>query len=109
MREAAAGRRYLGPPLSDAAVRAYAERRATKPIDPYDILNDRERQVLQLTAEGNRSRIGERLYVSSRTVETHRANLLRKLGLHSQTELVRYALAKGLIPLQPLSGRPPKE
>jgi DNA-binding NarL/FixJ family response regulator len=54
--------------------------------------------VLQLAAEGaNNSAIAEKLFISPRTAETHRTNLLRKLGLQTQTDLVRFAIRKGLI------------
>jgi two-component system, NarL family, response regulator NreC len=62
------------------------------------VLTARERGVLQLAAQGlSNGDIGDRLGISPRTAETHRANLLRKLGLQSQTELVRFAVARGLI------------
>lgn len=98
VREAVAGRRYVAPPLSFEAVEAYLER--AKPLDLYDILTGREREVLRLAAEGRGNpEIATRLAISVRTVETHRANLMRKLDLHNQTELVRYALARGILPI----------
>lgn len=96
--EAAAGRRYLSPPLSDDAVEAYLRGGAPVPPDTYSQLTDREREVLQLVAEGLKSSaVAQRLGISVRTVETHRANLATKLGLHGQTEIVRYAMEHGLI------------
>jgi DNA-binding NarL/FixJ family response regulator len=94
-----AGRRYLSAPLNDRAIDAYTLRAAAEqPLDRYDLLTSREREVLQLAAQGfTNAEIGERLTISPRTAETHRANLLRKLGLQSQTELVRFALSRGLI------------
>src|ERR1700730_2194230 len=69
--------------------------------DLYGSLTTREREVLVLAAEGRTSQeIAERLSVGVRTVETHRANLMRKLGLRNQAELVRYALQRGLLPLE---------
>jgi DNA-binding CsgD family transcriptional regulator len=57
--------------------------------------------VLHLAAEGHSStEIAERLSISPRTVETHRANMMRKLDLHSQTDLIRYALKRGIIPME---------
>jgi DNA-binding NarL/FixJ family response regulator len=75
--EAAAGRRYLSPPLSDRAVEVYLRRRGRAgSSDPSGSLTDREREVLQLVAEGlTSSQIAARLGVSPRTVESHRANL----------------------------------
>jgi len=72
------------------------------PEDAYDTLTTREREVLLLAAEGmSNPRIAARLAIGVRTVESHRANLLRKLRLRNQTELVRYALARGLLPVEP--------
>ncbi len=66
--------------------------------DPLQAVTPRERMVLQLAAEGaSNSEIGEKLFISPRTAETHRTNLLRKLGLQTQTDLVRFAIRKGLI------------
>jgi DNA-binding NarL/FixJ family response regulator len=97
--EAAAGRRYLSPPLSDSAIGAYVERADATAIDSYQSLSSRERQVLQLAAEGHtNTAIGKRLFISPRTVEMHRANMMKKLDLRSQTDLIRYALRRGLLP-----------
>ena len=99
IREALAGRRYLSPPLSDGAIRAYQERASAQSDDALDELTDRERQVLQLAAEGRTNRdIAQRLGISFRTVESHRTNLGRKLGLRTYTELVQFAVRRGLIP-----------
>ena len=67
-------------------------------LDPYETLTERERQILHLAAEGSSNPdIGKKLFISSRTAESHRANLMRKLSLRSQTELVRYAIRKKII------------
>ena len=98
---AVAGKRFLSAALSERAIDAYAQRAAepSRPLDRYELLTSREREVLQLAAQGmSHAQIGERLAISPRTAETHRANLLRKLGLQSQTELVRFAVGRGLIP-----------
>jgi two-component system response regulator NreC len=72
---------------------------AEKAVDPYDTLSPRERDVLQLVIEGKTNQeVGDELYISSRTVEIHRANALRKLNLHTNTALIRYAITKGLLP-----------
>jgi DNA-binding NarL/FixJ family response regulator len=98
-REALSGRHYLSPPLSAAAVRAYEEKTKGGALDVYETLTSREREVFQLAATGcGNPEIASRLSISVRTVETHRANLLRKLGLSSQTELVHYALRRGTLP-----------
>lgn len=100
IREVAAGRRYLSPPLSEQTIAVYTEQAQSAPLDLYETLTTREREVLHLVAEGYTStEIGQRLFISPRTVETHRSNLMRKLGLGTQTELVRYALRRGLLPL----------
>jgi DNA-binding NarL/FixJ family response regulator len=100
-REALFGRRYLSPPLSEAAVRAYEEKIKRGALDIYETLTSREREVFQLATVGcGNPEIAGRLSIGVRTVETHRANLLRKLGLSSQTELVRYALRRGTLPSQ---------
>ena len=98
--EAAAGRRYLSPPLSDRAVQAYMGRsRDGRGRDRYRALTTREREVLQLVAEGLTSlAIAERLGVGRRTVESHRANLMRKLGVPTTPALVRLVAERGLLP-----------
>jgi DNA-binding NarL/FixJ family response regulator len=101
VRAVVAGRRYLSPPLSELAIQTYLEKAEEAAPTAYDALTTREREVLQLSAEGyNNSQIAARLFISRRTVETHRANVFRKLGLHTQTDLVRYALRRGIIRLE---------
>jgi len=106
IREAAAGRRYLSPPLTDLAIGAYARTSAPmSPADPYDSLTTREREVLHLVAEGLTSaQAAERLNISPRTAEHHRASMLRKLGLKGTADLVRYAAERGLLPPGPHRG-----
>ncbi len=100
VREVSAGRRYLSRPLSQRAIEAYAQKAQDQPADAYDTLTDREREILQLTAESSsNTEIAARLGISPRTVETHRTNLMRKLGLQSQTDLIRYALKRGILRL----------
>jgi two-component system response regulator NreC len=99
VREALVGRRYLGPSLADVVVDAYLEKAETGPADPYDSLSNREREVVHLAAHGyTNAEIAERLCISRRTVETHRANAMRKLDLDNHTELLRYALQRGILP-----------
>jgi two-component system, NarL family, response regulator NreC len=103
VRRVAAGERYLSAPLSERAIAAYVEKAQATPataLDPFESLTTREREVLQLAAEGlGNPEIAARLSLSARTVEMHRGNLLHKLGLKTQTDVVRYALRRGLIPL----------
>ena len=95
------GRRYLGSPFSEQAISTYMQRARSTPQDPYDTLTAREREVLQLVVEGHSSNeISGMLSISARTVETHRANLMRKLKISSQVELIRFALKRGLLPLE---------
>ena len=95
--EVTAGRRYLSAELSEWAINALATKSADQ-SDPVSTLSPREREVLQLAAEGmGNPEIAEKLFISPRTAETHRANLMRKLGLQTTTDLVRFAIRKGLI------------
>jgi DNA-binding NarL/FixJ family response regulator len=101
IREVAQGRRYLSPPLSQRAVEAYAQRAKGKLPEQAE-LTPREEEVLRLVGEGLTSaHIAERLFISVRTVESHRANLMKKLGVHSQAEMVRIALRREMHPLEP--------
>ncbi len=99
IREVAAGRRFLSVSLSQHAIDGYLERAKTGPLDPYETLTTREREVFEMTAECNTSiEIGRRLFISPRTVEIHRQNVMRKLGLRNQGELIRYAVKKVIPP-----------
>jgi two-component system response regulator NreC len=98
VREAVAGRRYLSPPFSEQILDVYAQKRRNASHDLYETLTAREREILQLAAEGYTSaEIAERLIISPRTAETHRANMMRKLGLHNQVELVSYCVRRGIV------------
>ncbi len=100
VRAVAAGQRYLSPALSERALEAYVERARAAPPAPHETLSSREREILKLVAEGGTSgEIAERLHLSPRTVETHRASLMRKLGLRGQTDLIRYAIRQGILPM----------
>ncbi|HEY1791850.1 MAG TPA: response regulator transcription factor [Opitutaceae bacterium] len=97
LREVLAGRRYLSSPLSEWAIRVLTDRGGDE-SDPLSRLSRREMEVLQLAVEGlSAGEIAEKLFISARTCETHRANLMAKLGLQTQTELVKFAIRKGLI------------
>ena len=100
VREVIAGRRYLSPPLSERALELYMRRVESVPDDPYELLTSREREVLQMVAEGRTSgEIANRLFISPRTAEGHRANLMRKLGLQNNADLIRFALKRGILPM----------
>lgn len=99
VREAAAGHRYLAPPLSDRAIEEYLVRSEESKLDPYDMLSTREREVLHLAAQGLTStETANKLCISPRTVEVHRARVMQKLGIHNRTELIHYAIRRGILP-----------
>jgi DNA-binding NarL/FixJ family response regulator len=95
----AAGKSYFSPAVAQVVFDDYVKTLSAKGItDPYDSLSEREREVLQLVAEGRSSKeIAELLAISPATVETHRAHLLQKLRLHNTVEVVRYATRRGII------------
>jgi two-component system, NarL family, response regulator NreC len=98
VREVRGGHRYLSPPLSDRAIEVYEQLTKAKKLDKYETLTTREREVLQLSAEGHtNSEIASRLGISVRTAETHRSKVMHKLGVHTQADLTRYALQRGII------------
>ena len=92
-----AGRKYLSPEVTDAVVN-HVTGNDDGEADP---LGPREREVLQLLAEGHTSgEIASDLHIATSTVETHRRNLMRKLGIHSVAELTKYAVREGLTTLE---------
>ena len=94
------GYRYLSPMISERISEQIANHPNEKLKDPYDQLTNRERTVLQLVAEGYTGQeIADMLTISRRTVENHRANIMRKLGFQNQREIVRYAIRKGILSL----------
>jgi DNA-binding NarL/FixJ family response regulator len=98
--QARLGNRYLSPPLSEQRLEAYIQLTRGQEFDPYETLTNRERQILPLAAGGcSNIEIARRLTISSRTVEVHRAKVMAKLDLHNQSELVRFAIQRGIIPL----------
>jgi two-component system response regulator NreC len=103
VREVVAGHRYLSPSLSERAIEAYVryiQQVRDSDLDPYETLTPREREVLHLAAEGHtNAEIAEQLSISPRTVETHRANMMHKLGLRTSTDLIRYAMQRGILPV----------
>jgi DNA-binding NarL/FixJ family response regulator len=93
------GKIYISRFLAEESNRDWAQiRRGATQATPRDPLTSREREVLKLIAEGRSSReIGQLLYISHRTVERHRANIMDKLNVSRTADLIRYALAKGYI------------
>jgi two-component system, NarL family, response regulator NreC len=92
------GRRYLSKAIADKFSDQILFQGDNQIEDPYDQLTSREHEVLQLVAEGYTGQeIGQRLSISRRTAEQHRANIMHKLGFQSQREIVRYAIKKGIL------------
>jgi two-component system response regulator NreC len=93
------GKRYLSPGVSEKVIEGYLEGRKTlKSKTAWDTLTSREREILKLIAEGYKNKgIADDLCISLKTVEKHRANLMKKLDLHSAAELTAYAMQKGLV------------
>lgn len=95
---AASGRHHFNPPLSEQSIEQYRKRAGGSEEAAYETLTPREKEIVHLTAEGLSQRdIAERLFIDRRTVETHRRNLRRKLGVRSQTDLVIWAVKHGLL------------
>ena len=93
------GKPYLSPGVSDKVIEGYLEgKKAIESGTPWDTLTQREREVLKLIAEGYKNKeIADYLYISVKTVEKHRANLMQKLDLHTTSALTAFAMEKGLI------------
>ena len=93
------GKRYLSPSVSQMVIEGYLEgRKSIASSSPWDTLTKRERQILKLIAEGHKNKeIADYLYISVKTVEKHRANLMKKLDLHSAAALTAYAMERGLV------------
>ena len=99
VREVIQGNWYLSAKLSER-LQASGQTIVDTPSDAYETLTAREREILQMTVEGGTSQeIGEKLMISPRTIEVHRSNLMNKLGLHNQTELIRFAIKRGILSL----------
>jgi DNA-binding NarL/FixJ family response regulator len=95
VRAVARGEPFMTNAAERSLVREWMEDDSTGPVEPLTL---REREVLKLIAEAHTNRaIGEILHLAEKTVESHRANLLRKLGMRDRVELVRYAIRRGLI------------
>jgi two-component system, NarL family, response regulator NreC len=91
-----AGDRYLSAKLAQRVLDSSTGRK--KIADPYDSLTPREREILHLIVEGHTSaQIAARLVLSPRTVELHRSRIMKKLDLHNQTDIFRYALERGIL------------
>ena len=94
------GKRYLSPQLSEKLIDLFILKVEAEVLDPYNSLTAREREVLQLAAEGlSNTDIAEQLSISHRTVEQHRQNMMHKMRFNNQTDLIRFALKQGILPL----------
>lgn len=89
---------YLDPRISDVVVEDMRRRASGEAADPYDKLTEREREVLVLLAQGKTyQEVADCLFISVKTVDFHRANLMRKLSLDNRAELTKFALQRELI------------
>ena len=100
IRAVAAGQSYLSPAVTKLLIEGYVGRQTAAPVmvDPFKTLTAREREVLQLVAEGHtNSQIAKLLNISLKTVKAHRSNLMQKLDLHDRGELIKLAIQRGII------------
>jgi DNA-binding NarL/FixJ family response regulator len=99
IRQVLAGKTYLSPELSQTVLEGYLESKGKRlPSTAWETLTQRERQILKMVAEGRTNRqIADHLCICAKTVDRHRANLMRKLDLHSAAALTVFAMKKGLI------------
>ena len=93
------GKCYLSPGVSDMVIQGYLNGgKVSPPSSPWDTLTKREREVLKMIAEGYKNKeIADYLYISVKTVEKHRTNLMNKLNIHNVSALTTYAIEKGLL------------
>jgi two-component system response regulator NreC len=95
------GKTYLSPSISSVVVEDYLHRLSKTDFSNADVLTNREREVLQLLAEGKSTKqIALKLHISVKTVETHRRQIMEKLDIHSVAELTKYAIRKGFTSLE---------
>jgi DNA-binding NarL/FixJ family response regulator len=98
IRNVAAGNTYLSPSVADVVVKGYLDKLSEPLAATRSPLTQREREILQLLAEGSTTKeIAAHLGVSVKTVETHRRNMMQKLNMRSIAELTKYAIREGLI------------
>jgi len=94
------GKIYLSPGIAGVVIGEYIKKDAKADSSVFSLLSDREREVLQLMAEGKTTKeVASYLHVSVKTVETHRTNIMTKLDIHSIAELTKYAIREGLTTL----------
>jgi two-component system NarL family response regulator len=101
IRVVAGGRHYLSPEIAGTVVGSRLRGAAEEGASASSLLGARERQILQLLAEGHTSsEIARRLHIATTTVDSHRRNIMKKLDLHSVAELTKYAIREGLTSLE---------
>ena len=101
VRAASQGRTYLSPEIAGLVVERSTSANAGRETSAYSTLSSREREVLQLVAEGKTSaETAKEMHISVKTVETHRRNIVQKVGLHGTAELTKYAIREGLTSLE---------
>jgi len=101
IRTVVAGKTYLSPSISGVVVNDYLHRLSKADFSGSEVLTDREREVLQLLAEGKSTKqIALKLHISVKTVETHRRQIMNKLDIYTVAELTKYAIRKGLTSLE---------
>ena len=94
------GGAFMSPSISKKVMTDYIQRAQGEEKVGFDTLTTREREILQLVAEGNSNKkIAEALFISPKTVETHRAHIMDKLNIHDRAGLIKYAIRKGMINL----------
>lgn len=98
IRSVALGEPYLSSAVSRHVIAEYSRGHTGEPVGPIELLTPRQREILQLLAEGHPTKdIAHMLQLSAKTVETHRAQLMERLGIHDVPGLVRYAIRIGLV------------
>jgi DNA-binding NarL/FixJ family response regulator len=100
IRTALNNKTYLSPPVSEVVIGDYVQQLKKSDGSVFSVLSAREREVLQLLAEGNSTaQIADRLHLSVKTVETYRQHIMEKLNIRSVAELTKYAIREGLTSL----------
>lgn len=102
IRMVAEGQTYISPSISSVVVENYAHGEPPEKDSAFSVLTQREREVLQLMAEGNSTKqVAMRLYISPKTVEAHRLRIMNKLDIDNVALLTKYAIQEGLTPAEP--------
>jgi two-component system NarL family response regulator len=102
IRVVAGDHHYLSPEIAGSVVHAHLRGPSQERVSVHSLLGSRERQILQLLAEGHTSsEIARKLHIATTTVDSHRRNIMKKLDLHSVAELTKYAIRQGLTSLEP--------